>query len=47
MQRLEKLRVLEERIYTFHRVYPERLLPVLALETAYHVAGVAEVLSSR
>ena len=43
MQRLEKLRVLEDRIYTFHRVYPERLLPVLALETAYHVAGVAEV----
>jgi hypothetical protein len=43
MERLEKLRVLEDRIYTFHRVYPERLLPVLALETAYHVAGVAEV----
>jgi hypothetical protein len=43
VERLEKLRVLEERIYTFHRRYPERLLPVLALETAYHVAGVAEV----
>lgn len=43
VQRLEKLRVLEDRIYTFHRVYPERLLPVLALETAYHLAGVAEV----
>jgi hypothetical protein len=43
VQRLEKLRVLEERIYTFHRRYPERLLPVLALETVYHVAGVAEV----
>jgi hypothetical protein len=43
VERLEKLRVLEERIYMFHRRYPERLLPVLALETAYHVAGVAEV----
>jgi hypothetical protein len=43
VQRLEKLRVLEERIYTFHRRYPERLLPVLALETVYHLAGVAEV----
>jgi Lysylphosphatidylglycerol synthase TM region len=43
VHRLEKLRELEDRIYTFHRVYPERLLPVLALETAYHVAGVAEV----
>jgi len=43
VQRLEKLRVLEDRIYTFHRRYPERLLPVLALETVYHVAGVAEV----
>lgn len=43
MRRLEKLRVLEDRIYTFHRRYPERLLPVLALEAAYHVAGVAEV----
>lgn len=43
IQRLEKLRVLEDRIYTFHRRYPERLLPVLALEAAYHVAGVAEV----
>jgi Lysylphosphatidylglycerol synthase TM region len=43
VERLEKLRVLEDRIYTFHRRYPERLLPVLALETAYHLAGVAEV----
>jgi Lysylphosphatidylglycerol synthase TM region len=43
IQRLEKLRVLEDRIYTFHLRHPERLLPVLALETAYHVAGVAEV----
>lgn len=42
MRRLEKLRLLEDRIYTFHRRYPERLLPVLALETAYHLAGIAE-----
>lgn len=42
MRRLEKLRAVEDRIYTFHRVHPERLLPVLALEFTYHVAGVAE-----
>ena len=42
--RLEKLRTLEDRIYSFHRRHPDRLLPVLALESAYHAAGVAESL---
>jgi hypothetical protein len=42
MRRLEKLTALEDRIYTFHQRYPERLLPVLALEAAYHASGVAE-----
>jgi hypothetical protein len=42
MRRLEKLTALEDRIYTFHRRHPERLLPVLALEVFYHAAGVAE-----
>ena len=34
---------LEDTIYGFHRRHPERLCPVLALEAAYHAAGVAEV----
>ena len=42
-RRLEKLRTLEDTIYGFHRRHPDRLLPVLALEGAYHAAGVAEV----
>ena len=41
--RLEKLRVLEDRVYGFHRRHPDRLLPVLALEGAYHAAGVVEI----
>jgi len=41
--RLEKLRALEDRVYGFHRRHPDRLLPVLALEGAYHAAGVAEI----
>jgi Lysylphosphatidylglycerol synthase TM region len=41
--RLEKLRLLEDSIYGFHRRHPERLLLVLGLEAAYHAAGVAEV----
>jgi hypothetical protein len=41
--RLEKLRTIEDRIYGFHRNHPDRLLPVLALEAAYHAAGVAEI----
>jgi hypothetical protein len=41
--RLEKLRTLEDAIYGFHRRHPDRLWPVLALQGAYHVAGVAEV----
>jgi hypothetical protein len=41
--RLEKLRTLEDRVYGFHRRHPDRLLPVLALEGAYHAAGVAEI----
>jgi hypothetical protein len=41
--RLEKLRALEARVYNFRQRQPGRLLPVLALETAYHAAGVAEV----
>ncbi len=42
-QRLEKLRHLEDSIYGFHRRHPQRMLSVLVLEAAYHVAGVAEV----
>jgi hypothetical protein len=42
-QRLEKLRTLEDAIYGFHRRHPDRLWPVLALQGAYHAAGVAEV----
>jgi hypothetical protein len=41
--RLEKLRALEDTVYTFHRRHPVRLLLVLGLEAAYHAAGVAEV----
>jgi hypothetical protein len=41
--RLEKLRALEDTVYTFHRRHPIRLLLVLGLEAAYHAAGVAEV----
>lgn len=42
-RRLDKLRHLEDRIYTFVRRHPSRPLPVLLLEFAYHAAGVAEV----
>ena len=42
-KRLEKLRTLEDSVYGFHRHHPDRLLGVLALEAAYHAAGVAEV----
>ena len=41
--RLEKLRTLEDTVYGFHRRHPKRLLIVVALEAAYHAAGVAEV----
>lgn len=41
--RLEKLRALEDTVYGFHRRHPDRLWPVLALQSAYHAAGVAEV----
>ncbi|MPY90750.1 MAG: hypothetical protein GEU99_22905 [Luteitalea sp.] len=41
--RLDKLRALEARIYGFNRHHPNRTLPVLLLEGAYHAAGVAEV----
>jgi Lysylphosphatidylglycerol synthase TM region len=41
--RLEKLRTLEDTVYGFHRRHPLRLLLVVALEAAYHAAGVAEV----
>jgi len=41
--RLEKLRTLEDAVYGFHRQEPARLFTVLALEAAYHAAGVAEV----
>jgi hypothetical protein len=41
--RLEKLRTLEDAVYGFHRRHPDRLWSVLALEGAYHAAGVAEV----
>ncbi len=41
--RLEKLRTLEDTVYGFHRQEPARLFTVVALEGAYHAAGVAEV----
>ena len=41
--RLEKLRTLEDTVYGFHRTNPARLASVLALESVYHAAGVAEV----
>lgn len=41
--RLEKLRHLEDQVYTFVRRHPALPLPVLALEFAYHAAGVVEV----
>ncbi len=40
---IRELRALEERIYNFRQRQPHRLLPVLALEAAYHAAGIAEV----
>jgi hypothetical protein len=41
--RLGKLQDLEDRVYTFARRHPSLPLPVLLLEAAYHIAGVAEV----
>ncbi len=41
--RLGKLQHLEDRVYTFARRHPAVPVPVLALEFAYHAAGVAEV----
>jgi hypothetical protein len=41
--RLEKLRTLEDAIYGFHQRHRTRAMPILLLETAFHVLGVAEV----
>jgi hypothetical protein len=41
--RLARLRELEDQIYGFAGRHPERLLPILALETSFHALGVAEV----
>lgn len=41
--RLAPLRDLEDRIYGFAGRHPDRLLPILALETSFHALGVAEV----
>ena len=43
VRRLGKLQSLEDRVYTFVRRHPSLPLPVLVLESAYHVLGVAEV----
>lgn len=43
VRRLGKLQSLEDRVYTFVRRHPSLPLPVLLLEFAYHVLGVAEV----
>jgi hypothetical protein len=42
-RRLPELRALEERVYSFARRRPSRLATVLALQAAFHAAGVAEV----
>jgi hypothetical protein len=41
--RLEKLRTLEDTIYGFHQRHRARAVPILLLESAFHVLGVAEV----
>lgn len=40
--RTGKLQTLEDRVYTFARRHTSRPLPILLLEIAYHVLGVAE-----
>lgn len=42
LARTAKLRTLEDRVYTFARRHPSRPVPVLLLETGYHVLGIAE-----
>ncbi len=37
------VRLFENLIYGFYRRYPKRFLPICALETAYHLIGIAEV----
>jgi hypothetical protein len=37
------VRLFENFIYGFYRRYPQRFLPICALETVYHLLGVAEV----
>ncbi len=37
------VRLFENFIYGFYRKYPQRFLPICALETVYHLLGVAEV----
>jgi hypothetical protein len=41
--RLEKLQSLEQRVFGFAKRSPGRMLPILALELAFHVLGVIEV----
>lgn len=42
VRRAGKLQALEDRVYTFARRHPSRLLPILLLEAGYHAAGVTE-----
>lgn len=42
LHRAGKLQMLEERVYTFARRHPSRPVPILLLETGYHVLGIAE-----
>ncbi len=37
------VRLFENLIYGFYRKYPRRFLPVILLQTAYHMLGIAEV----
>jgi len=40
---LDRVRMLETRIYSFYGRHRHKLLPLLALEATFHLAGVAEV----
>ncbi len=37
------VRLFENLIYGFYRLYPERFLPICGIETVYHLLGIAEV----
>ena len=40
---IEKARTLEDRVYGFYQRNGSRFLPILLLETCFHLAGVAEI----